>query len=150
MNCWKEYYLKALDFLAEQDKKDDKQKYSFYYRDSMRERRVEVLFAHGDQEAAWELAQGSKLSETCWLKLAEWRSKEMPQDAASVVKNLLANALYPTGEEAYRHVIQLLKTYRKYLKMANQEAVFTAYCATIRMEYKRRRLLMEQMNAAKL
>ena len=111
---------------------------------------MHVLFSHGDQKAAWELAQGSKLSETCWLKLAEWRSKEMPQDAASVVKNLLANALYPTGEEAYRHVIQLLKTYRKYLKMANQEVEFTAYCANVRMEYKRRRLLMEQMNAAKL
>ena len=150
MKCWKEYYLKALDFLAEQDKKDDKQKYSFYYRDNIRERRVQVLFAHGDQEAAWELAQGSKLSETCWLKLAEWRSKEMPQDAASVVKNLLKDALSPTGEEAYRHVVQLLKTYHKYLKMANQEVEFTAYCANVRVEYKRRRLLMEQMDAAKL
>ena len=150
MNCWKEYYQKALDFLAELDKKDDKQKDLFYYRDNIRERRVQVLFAHGDQEAAWELAQGSKLSEECWLKLAEWRSKKMPQDAASVVKNLLADALYPTGEEAYRHVIQLLKTYRKYLKMANQEAVFTAYCANVRVEYKRRRLLMAQMDAAKL
>ena len=150
MKCWKEYYQKALDFLAELDKKDDKQKTPFYYRDNMRERRVEVLFAHGDQEAAWELAQGSKLSETCWLKLAEWRSKEMPQDAASVVKNLLADALYPTGEEAYRHVIQLLKTYRKYLKMADKEDIFTDYCANLRVEYKRRRLLMEQMDAAKL
>ena len=150
MKCWKEYYQKALDFLAELDKKNDKQKHSFYYCDNTRERRVEVLFAHGDQEAAWKLAQGSKLSETCWLKLAEWRSREMPQDAATVVKNLLADALYPTGEEAYRHVVQLLKTYRTYLKMANQEAVFTAYCAKVREEYKRRRLLMEQMNAAKL
>ena len=96
------------------------------------------------------MAQGFRLSETCWLKLAEWRSKEMPQDAASVVKNLLADALYPTGEEAYRHVIQLLKTYRKYLKMADKEDIFTDYCANLRVEYKRRRLLMEQMDAAKL
>ena len=150
MKCWKEYYQKALDFLAEQDKKDDKRKYSFYYRDNIRERRVQVLFAHGDQEAAWELAQGSKISETCWLKLAEWRSKEKPQDAASVVKSLLADALRPTGEDAYRHVVQLLMVYRKYLKMANQAAVFTAYCTNIRVEYKRRRLLMAQMDAAKL
>lgn len=150
MKCWEEYYRKALDFLAELDKKVSKQKDSYYYLDSIRERRVLVLFAHGDKKEAWELAQGSTLMETTWLKLAEWRSKEMPQDAASVVKNLLANALRPTGEDAYRHVIQLLKIYRNYLKLASQETIFTAYCATIRVEYKRRRLLMQQMDAAKL
>ena len=150
MNCWKEYYQKALDFLEAQDKRDDKRKYAFYYRDDIRERRVQVLFAHGDQEAAWGLAQGSTLSEKCWLKLAEWRSKDMPQEAASVVKSLLADALRSTGEEAYRHVIELLKKYRNYLKMAGNEAEFAACCASIRVEYKRRRLLMEQMNAAKL
>ena len=96
------------------------------------------------------MAQGSSLSETCWLKLAEWRSKEMPDKSASVLKHLLELALRPTGEDAYRHVIELLKTYRKYLKMASQEAVFTAYCSNLRVEYKRRRLLMEQMDAAKL
>ena len=74
----------------------------------------------------------------------------MPEKSASVLKQLLEQALRPTGEEAYRHVIQLLKTYRKYLKMANQEVVFTAYCANIRLEYKRRRLLMAQMDAARL
>ena len=34
--------------------------------------------------------------------------------------------------------------------MANHEAVFTAYCTRIRLEYKRRRLLMEQMKTAKM
>ena len=150
MRCWQEYYQKALDFLAELDKKNDKQKPPFFYRDNIRERRVQVLFAHGDQEAAWELAQGSRLSETGWLKLAEWRSKKMPDKSASVLKQLLEQALRPTGEDAYRHVIELLKTYRKYLKMASQEAIFMACCANIRVEYKRRRLLMEQMDAAKL
>ncbi len=152
MKCWKEYYQKALDFLEEQDKKDSKRTSgSFYsYHNSMRQRRVEVLFTHGDQLTAWNLAQGSSLSEEWWLKLAAWRSKEVPKEAASILRQLLDAALRPTGENAYRHVIQLLQVYRKYLQMANCEAEFSAYCANIRQEYKRRRLLMEQMNAAKL
>ena len=66
------------------------------------------------------------------------------------MKRLLADALRPTGEDAYRHVVQLLMLYRDYLKMASHEAEFKAYCESIRLEYKRRRLLIEQMHAAKL
>ncbi|MGI5922754.1 MAG: SWIM zinc finger family protein [Lentisphaeria bacterium] len=152
MKCWPEYYRKALDFLEEQDKKESKRKSPpfYYFRDSMRQRRVKVLFAYGDQQAAWDLAQDSSLSEECWLELAAWRSKELPQEAAAVIKKLLDCALRPTGEDAYCHVIQLLQIYRKYLRMANCEAEFSAYCANIRLEYKRRRLLIKQMNAAKL
>lgn len=152
MKCWNEYYQKALDLLEEQDKKDSKRTSgSFYpYHDSVRQRRVEVLFTHGDQLAAWNLAQGSNLSEEWWLKLAAWRSKEVPKEAASILMQLLDAALRPTGEDAYSHVIQLLQVYRKYLKMANCEAEFSDYCAKIRQKHKRRRLLMEQMDAAKL
>lgn len=152
MSCWKDYYYKALAFLEELDKKENKRNtgYSYYYHDSVRQRRVEVLFTHADQQAAWELAQGSNLSEECWLKLAAWRAKETPLEAAAVIRKLLEEALRPTGEDAYRHVVQLLKTYRNYLRMASNEAEFTACCAGIRLEYKRRRLLMEQMDAAKL
>jgi hypothetical protein len=152
MKCWQEYYRKVLDFLEEQDQKESKRKSSsfHYYHDSVRQRRVEVMFTHADQQAAWELAQGSNLSEDCWLKLAAWRSEEVPQEAATVVKKLLDDALRYTGEGAYSHVIRLLQIYRKYLQMANCEAEFSTCCADIRLKYKRRRLLMEQMNAAKL
>lgn len=149
MNCWGEYYKKALDYLEEQDKKGSKGSFGYYY-GTIREYRVEVLFSHADKKAAWELAQGSNLSEKCWLKLAEWRATEAPGEAAAVVKRLLAEALKPTGENAYRRVIELLLIYQKYLQKANREAEFIAYCNSIRIEYKRRRLLMEQMRAAKL
>ena len=151
MKCWKDYYQKALDFLEKKDKQKTKQPTAYFdYSDNIRQRRVVVLFTHGDQEAAWELAQGADLSEDWWLKLAEWRSKTMPDKSASLLKQILERALQPTGEDAYRHVIDLLKIYRKYLKLAGRESEFLAYCLSIRTEYKRRRLLMEQMNAAKL
>lgn len=152
MKCWKEYYQKVLAFLKEMDKQDNKRNtgYSYYNHDNVRQRRVEVLFSHADQQAAWELAQGSSLSEKCWLELASWRAKDFPLEAASVLRKLLAVALRPTGEYAYQHVVQLLQIYRKYLQMADNEAEFTAYCTSLRQEYKRRRLLMEQMTAAKL
>ena len=151
MKCWKDYYQKVLDFLEKKDKSNTKRTTSYFdYSYNIRPRRVAILFNHGDQQEAWELAQGADLSEDWWLKLAAWRSKDAPDDAASVVKDLLNKALRPTGEDAYCHVVSLLKIYRKYLKMADKESEFTAYCLSIRTEYKRRRLLMEQMDAARL
>ncbi len=150
MKLWQEYYRKALDFMEELEKKEKKRpSFPFYY-NGMRQRRVNVLFSHGDQQDAWELAQGSMLSEECWLKLAAWRSNEAPDDAAAVVKKLLDDALRPTGEGAYRHVVSLLEIYREYLEMSGRDADFRACCLGIRQEYKRRRLLMEQMDAANL
>ena len=150
--CWKEYYRKVLDFLKERDKKEagHNSGYSYCRHGNMRQRRVEVLFSHGDQEAAWELAQGSNISETRWLELAAWRSKNTPQDAAAVLRKLLEEALRPTGVEAYQYVIRLLKTYRYYPKMAGKEEEFTACCERIRLEYARRSLQMKQMDSAKL
>ena len=148
LKCWAEYYQKALEFLEDRDLRDSSNPHQYYF--GIRQRRVEILFAHSDKEKAWDLAQDTKLSEDLWLKLAAWRSKDMPERSAAVLKRLLDTALKPTGDDAYRHVIKLLRLYRDYLKMANREAEFSAYCAGIRTEYKRRRLLMEQMNAAKM
>ncbi|MCR4574954.1 MAG: SWIM zinc finger family protein [Lentisphaeria bacterium] len=151
MKCWENYYQKVLDFLKKEDEHPTRRPASFfYYSDNIRQRRVEIMFNHGDQEAAWALAQGADLKEEWWLKLADWRSKTMPDESASCLRRLLEKALQPTGEDAYRHVVNLLKIYRKYLKMVGKETEFTAYCTSLRTEYKRRRLLMEQMNAAKL
>lgn len=148
LKCWPEYYQKALVFLEDRDLHDSSNSHQYYY--GIRQRRVEILFAHSDKEKAWDLAQDTKLSEEWWLKLAAWRSKDMPDKSAAVLKRLLDTALKPTGADAYRHVIKLLRLYRDYLKMANREAEFSACCADIRAQYKRRRLLMEQMNAAKM
>ena len=151
MKCWKDYYQKVLDFLKKEEEHPTKRHTSFWgFPGNIRQRRVEVMFNHGDKEAAWTLAQGVILSEDWSLKLAEWRSKTMPDKSAALLKQILERALKPTGEDAYCHVVNLLKIYRKYLKMAGKEEEFTAYCTNIRTEYKRRRLLMEQMNAAKL
>ena len=84
------------------------------------------------------------------MKLAAWRSKDMPDKSAAILKPLVVSALKPTGYDEYRHVVKLLKLYRDYLKMANRETEFSTCCAVIRAEYKRRRLLMEEMNAAKM
>ena len=151
MGCIKSVDQKVLDFLKKEDEHPTRQPAMLFWSgDNIRQRRVAVLFNHGDQEAAWALAQGSEMREEWWLKLAEWRSKAMPEKSASLLRQLLERALRPTGEDAYRHVIDLLKIYRKYLKMDGKEADFMEYCKSLRVEYKRRRLLMEQMNAAKL
>ncbi len=152
-NCWKFVYQKVLDFLAALDRKEYLHRHDAFgrpYIDDIRQRRVEVLFTHGDQQAAWKLAQGAYLSDDCWLKLAEWRSKKSPKAAASAINSLIESALHKTGKNANSHVIELLMVYRRYLKMADNEAEFAVCCANIRQRCKRRQRLLEQMDAAKM
>ena len=152
LDCWPEYYQRVLAFLEKEDNAKGKGKTARYwgYYDNTRQRRVEVLFNHGDKSDAWTLAQGANLSEEWWLKLAEWRSKENPVEAASVLKKMIDIALKPTGPNAYQTVVNFLKIYGKYMRLAKQDEAFTAFCQNIRTEYKRRRLLLEQMDKAKL
>ena len=152
LKCWDEYYQKVLVFLDEMEQKKGKPKSSsyYYYYDNLRERRVEVLFNHGDEDAAWELSQGAELSEKWWLKLAEWRSKTVPEDAAAILRKLVEKALVPTGEYAYAEAVKFLKLYGKYMGLAGKDTEFAAYCANIRAAYKRRRLFLAQMDKAKL
>lgn len=151
LKCWDEYYQKILNFLAEMEQKQAKTKSSrYYYDDHLRQRRVEVLFNHGDKDAAWKLSMGAELSENWWLKLADWRSNTVPEDAASILKKLVEKALVPPGEYAYAEVVKYLKLYGMYMGLAGKNAEFAAYCSSIRAEYKRRRLLLAQMDRAKL
>ena len=146
-----EYYQKALAFLEKLEQKQAKSKSKkHYYSENLRQRRVELLFNHGDKCAAWELTLGAELSEECWLKLADWRANTIPEDAAAILKKLVEKALGPTGAYAYAEVVKYLKLYGKYMEQAGKTAEFASYCSSIRTEYKRRRLLLEQMNRAKL
>ncbi len=150
LKCWEEYYQKVLDTLETQDKNSPppSPRDLWFPPPRWRQLRVEVLFSHGNQQEAWDLAQGARLSEDCWLTLADWRSRQFPLEAADVLKRVLNDALAPTGEEAYRHVIWLLERYRQYLQAGNNEGEFAAYCDSLRQTYKRRRLLMEQLKRA--
>ena len=142
-----ETFEKALAFLTEYEEKKAKSR-SYYWdnRDTVRARRVEILLDAGRNEQAWELGRDAQIGETLKLRIAEWRSVSHPDEAATLCNTLLENALKPTGDDAYEHVVKLLFIYREYMNAAGKTVQFEQYCNWIKIEFKRRRKLVELMN----
>ncbi len=142
LNCEAEYLENILDYLKYYEKERSDKRF-------VREYRVEILLDAKRYEDAWELGKNSNISEQLKLSLAKWRAKENPIEATEICRQLLANALVVTGEEAYKHTISLLKIYRNYMSQAGKSEEFRLYCQQIKSVYKRRRnliTLMEQNN----
>ena len=70
----------------------------------------------------------------------------VPEDSAQICNALLEKALQPTGNDAYKNAIKLLKLYKEYMIAAKQEKQFQQYCLRIRNEYKKRKNLIALMN----
>lgn len=140
-----EYFDKVQDFLAKQEQKEAKSRNPWQC-NSSRMRRIEILFDAKRYEQAWELGRDAECGEHLKLRLAKWRGKEHPADAADIYAALLEKAMGTTGNSAYEHTAGLLKEYQKYLRAAGQGAKYDAYSQWLRNEYKRRRNLIALMN----
>lgn len=144
--CETQYFEKALAFLAEYEKKKKSSYPCSFGMNPIRERRIEILLAARRYEDAWELGKDERISEGLMLRLLRWRSKEHPEEAATGCNVLIDRALEPVGNQAYEHVIALLKNYREYMTLAGKEAQFKQYCQWIKTEYLRRKNLIALLN----
>lgn len=144
--CENDYFEKVQVFLTNYEAKKGKS-YSIWGRGNyIRERRVEILLDAGQNEQAWELGKDTPCGESLKLRLARWRGKEHPDDAAAIYNGLLEKALQPTGDDAYANVIKLLKGYKEYMEAAGKTSHFIAYCQWIKTAFRRRKNLIALMS----
>lgn len=84
------------------------------------------------------------------LRLARWRGREHPDDAATIYNGFLEKALRPISDDAYAHVIELFKGYKEYMDASGKASQFIAYCQWIKTEFKRRKNLIALMSRHRL
>ncbi|MBN2642362.1 MAG: hypothetical protein JXR78_11975 [Victivallales bacterium] len=148
--CSNDYFEKVQSFLADREAKKSKSRSIWDNGNHIRARRVEILLDAGQNEQAWDLGKDADCGEILKLRLAHWRGKEHPDDAAAIYNELLKTALGPTGDEAYAHVVKLLRGYKEYLDAAGKSSQFNVYCQWIRTEFKRRKNLIALMEHHRL
>jgi uncharacterized Zn finger protein len=111
---------------------------------------VAVLLDDGEVEPAWAAAQAHGCSENLWLRLAELRADEHPDDAIEVYRRRLDRVLEPARNDAYDAVVETLATLAPLYERARRGQEFRDLVAEIRTGCRRRRNLMARLDRAGL
>lgn len=141
---WSRWREQAMDHLLGLLKNKPAQKrlsgnFYFSYAFGPRAVLVEIHLWEGNVDAAWELAQGGDLHEDLWLKLADKRAKQHPEDAIRIYRNQVEAAVGKTENKHYSAAVRYLKKIRTLMKQSGQENTFSRYLNTLRTTHKRKR-----------
>ena len=141
---WPHRRKQALDHLLGLLKNKPAQKrpsgnFYFSYAFGPRSVLVEIHLWENNVDAAWELAQGGDLHEELWLKLADKRAKQHPDDAIRIYRNQVESAVGKTNKNDYSVAVRYLEKIRTLMTQSGREKAFSSYLETLRTTHKRKR-----------
>jgi uncharacterized Zn finger protein len=108
---------------------------------------VEIYLWERDSEAAWNEAKAGGCHKNLWIRLAEARQNDHPEDAVVVYSEQLESALKWAQQSAYEEAVEILRKIGKLQGRVGKQAQFAALLQSIRVQYKPRRNLMKLMDA---
>jgi tetratricopeptide (TPR) repeat protein len=111
---------------------------------------VALLLEDGEVEQGWDEAVAHGCSEALWLRLAERRAEEHPDDAIEVYRRHLDRVLEPARNDAYDEVVSVLTALAPLYDRAGRHGELRDLIEQIRTGYKRRRNLMARLDRAGL
>ena len=107
---------------------------------------VRVLIWEGDPDAAWEAANEGGCSPDLWLKLADLRRAEYPEDALGVYRRHVEDVIAGKDKRAYAEAVRLIdETVRELHTECGRSEDFGAYVEEVRAAHKPKRNLMKLM-----
>lgn len=107
---------------------------------------VRVLIWEGDADAAWQAANEGGCSPDLWLKLADLRRAEHPEDALGVYRRHVEGVIAGKDKRAYAEAVRLIdETMRALYVESGQPEDFDAYVEEVRTTHKPKRNLMKLM-----
>jgi len=107
---------------------------------------VRVLIWEDDTDAAWQAANEGGCTPDLWLKLADLRRPEHPEDALGVYRRHVENVIAGKNKRAYAEAVGLIdKTMRELYAESGRPEDFEAYVEEVRTAHKPKRNLMKLM-----
>jgi len=107
---------------------------------------VRVLIWEGDADAAWQTANEGGCSPDLWLKLADLRRGEHPEDAIGVYRRHVEDVIAGKDKRAYAEAVRLIdETMRTLYAETGRPEDFDAYVEEVRTAHKPKRNLMKLM-----
>ena len=104
---------------------------------------VTVFLWENDTEAAWAQARAGGCSPRLWMRLAELRQDEHPNDAIPIYQEEVERAISAKDNRGYREAVDTMIRVRTLMQTAGQNGEFPAYLAQVRAAHKAKRNLMK-------
>ena len=95
---------------------------------------VEIYLWEGDVETAWTEAKGGSCHGALWLRLAEARAKDNPEDAIAVYSEQLKPALQWAQQSTYEQAVHILRKIRKLMMRIGKQAEFVSLVESMRAQ----------------
>ena len=107
---------------------------------------VRVLIWEDDADAAWRAANEGGCTRDLWLKLADLRRAEHPEDAIDVYRRHVEDVIAGKDKRAYAEAVRLIdETMRALYAESGRLEDFDAYVEEVRTAHKPKRNLMKAM-----
>lgn len=134
--------IKALDRIRETIKNKKENKYLHSDGSNL----VEIFIWEKDTEQAWQEAVNGSCSEDLWIRLADLRSKDYPDDSISVYKRFIKEHVAEMREHAYTIPLRLIRKISNILTSLGRKNEFREYIGSLMVVHKRKKNLMKQLN----
>jgi hypothetical protein len=112
---------------------------------------VDALLEDADRELAWDVATAAapdELDAEQWLRLAESREAEHPEDALAVYQAVAGEILQTADRRAYQTGVRILKKAAKAAHAADRVEDFSNQVGRLRDQYRRRPTLIAMLDKA--
>lgn len=108
---------------------------------------VRVALWEGEVETAWRHASEGGCSDLLWLELAARRREEHPADSLAVYKRQVEVEISGKSRQAYAEAVASMGEVRAVLEEMGRGQDFAAYVGGVRESHKRKRNLVELLDA---
>ncbi|MFN2504523.1 MAG: DUF6880 family protein [Acidimicrobiales bacterium] len=107
---------------------------------------VEVLLWEGDDEAAWREAVEAGVPHRIWMRLADMRKDEHPNDAIPIFQREVERLIATKNNRGYDDAVSVMDQVRNLLANAGRPDDFAPYAAAVRASHKPKRNLMKLLD----
>ncbi len=107
---------------------------------------VEIFLWEKNVEAAWQEAQSGICHETLWIRLAELRAKDNPQDAITVYRRQIGRLVQQTNNRSYGEAIELIKKIKPLMTRVSGASSAGDYLAELHVIFKVKRNFIKMLN----
>jgi len=100
---------------------------------------VEIFLWRNEVDAAWREAQEGGCRERLWLRLAELREKEHPEDAVPIYQRQVEQLVGRKNNRSYEDAVAMMRRVRDVMSAMDPPGDFAAYVAALRAAHRQKR-----------
>lgn len=100
---------------------------------------VDVFLWEDDVDAAWDEAQAGGCNNGLWMRLAEKREEQHPEDSLQIYQAAVEPLVQQKNSQAYTEAVDLLIKINRVMVQLNRSDEFRHYLASIRAAHKPKR-----------